>query len=72
MNYWLNLSVARRIAAQLQIKYCGQPAAIEDAMLDDLWDHPEYTEEMWLNVHLDDFDCICWVQIGTENDLVPR
>lgn len=41
-------------------------------MIQDLWDHPLYTEDMWLNVHWDDFDCVCWVQIGTDLDLVPR
>lgn len=88
MNIWHQLSIARRIAAEIQIKYCGRHYCghgeiaidhidhierhIEDEMIDYLWNHPESDEDMWLNVHWDDFDCVCWVQIGVGNQLVPR
>ena len=72
MNPWLQFAAARKIAAELQIKYCGQPMSVEDDMIQDLWEHDLYTEDMWLNVHWDDFDLVCWVQIGTQHDLVPR
>jgi hypothetical protein len=77
MNLWLKLAVARRIAAELQIKYCGVPYGddsepIEDEMIEHLWSHPEFDEDMWLNVHWDDFECVCWVQVGVGLELVPR
>ena len=80
MNPWLKLSKARKIAAELQVKYCGQPSReglpdihpLEDEILVDLWNHPDYTEDMWLNAHWDDFGCLIWLQIGTAQDCVPR
>jgi len=77
MNFWLKLSVARRIAAELQINYCGihygdDDDLIENEMMEYLWSHPEFDEDMWLNIHWDDFDCVCWVQIGVDLELVPR
>jgi hypothetical protein len=78
MNHWLKLLTARKIAEEIQVKYCGRPQIdasgmfTEDGMTQHLWDHPNYTDDMWLEVHWDDFDCVCWVQIGTDQDLVPR
>jgi len=78
MNHWLKLLTARKIAEEIQFKYCGNPqfdakgAPIEDDMIQYLWDHPDYTDDMWLEVHWDDFDNVCWVQVGTDQDLVPR
>lgn len=78
MNHWLKIKAARDIAAEIQVGFCGQPQfdgngrPTEDDMIQYLWDHDEYTDDMWLNVHWDDFDCVSWVQVGTEGDLVPR
>jgi len=78
MNHWLKLVKARSIAAEIQVQYCGHPMFYEDgkpsedAMLQYLWDHPDYTDDMWLEVHWDDFDQMTWVQVGTSQDLVPR
>lgn len=78
MNHWLKLQTARKIAAEIQIEYCGEPqsdtdgALIEDEMILHLWHHPDYTDDMWLEVHWDDFGCVSWVQVGTDQDLVPR
>jgi hypothetical protein len=80
MNLWLKLAVARKIASEIQIKYCGVPygddsygtSFVEDEMTEYLWNHPEYDADMWLNVHWDDFDCVSWVQVGVGLELVPR
>lgn len=78
MNYWLKLVTARAIAAEIQLAYCGKPQfdengkPTEDDMTQYLWDHPDYTDDMWLEVHWDDFDCVTWVQVGTSEDIVPR
>jgi hypothetical protein len=78
MNHWLNIQAARRIAEEIQIKYCGQPEfndegiPIEDEMIQHLWDHPDYTDDMWLNTHWDDFGNVSWVQVGVIQDIVPR
>lgn len=78
MNHWLKLLKARKIAGEIQVKFCGQPEfnaqgiPIEDSMIQYLWDHADYTDDMWLEPHWDDFGNVSWVQIGTDQDLVPR
>lgn len=72
MNLWLELAAARAIAADLQIKYCGQPYSMEDKMIEDLWNDPRCTEYMYLNVVWDDFDNACFIQVGTRGGMVPR
>lgn len=77
-NVWLACSNARKIAAELQTKYFGVPYGpvddpIEDQILNDLWNHPLNSGEMFLNIHWDDDNCLLWLQIGISGgDLVPR
>lgn len=75
MNFWLQLAVARNIAKELQVKYCGQHYGpddnlIIDEMLQYLWDHKSYNDDMFLIIHWDDFDCVSWVQISVENGCI--
>lgn len=70
-NPWIELAIARKIAAEMQKRYCGQ-SIHEDEMLDYLWSHSDYLPSMWLDVHWDVNDCVCWIQIGTSHGAVPR
>lgn len=79
MNFWMKLSAARRIAAEIQIKYCGVPSdgknSIEDEMIDFLCSHSENpNDDMYLIIHWDDTMRMSWVQVGFFgfNQLVPR
>lgn len=72
MNIWLKAASARKIADELQRKYHGQPMEVEDEIIESLWNHPLYADDMWLELHADDFGDVCWLQIGTGELLVPR
>jgi hypothetical protein len=81
-NHWMKLAAARKIADELQRKYCGHSLLkdedsniltwTEDEMFEYFCSHQDWDEEMWLNVHWDDFECVSWVQVGVHEDLVPR
>ena len=77
MNPWLELSNARKVAAELQQTYCGASIDIEDEILQEMWDHPlcpkRLNEFSWvLNIIWDDFDCVIWLQIITQYGAVPK
>ena len=72
MNPWLELSDARKVAADLQVKWFGEPYEKEDDMIQELWDHPLYRDDWALNVIWDDFDCMVWLQISTSYGYVPK
>jgi len=77
MNAWLKLSRARNIAEFLQKKYFDKPYGdvsdlLELKIIEDLWNHPLYTEDMSLNIVWDDSERLLWLQVGTKNGLVPR
>ena len=65
-NQWLKLSNARKIAEELQIKYCGKPWTfdLELKITHDLWDHSLCDPNMFTNVHRDTAGCVTWVQVG--------
>ncbi len=76
-NAWLELGRARIIAEFLQKKYFDKPYGdvsdlLELKILEDLWGHPFYTEDMWLNIIWDDRERLLWLQVGTKDGLVPR
>lgn len=77
MNIWLKFSRARIIAHYLQKKYFdkhyGSPNnPLEFKILEDLWSHPLYTQDMSLNIIWDDRDRLLWLQVGLKEGLVPR
>lgn len=75
-NIWLSIANARKIAAELQIKYFGLPYkgesgfALEDEILQDLWNHPLSNNEMFLKVHWDEDGYLLWLQIGVGDQIV--
>jgi hypothetical protein len=77
MNIWLKFNKARKIASFLQKKYFDEPYGdvddlLEFKILEDLWNHPLYIDEMYLNIVWDSCDRLLWVQVGLKDGLVPR
>jgi hypothetical protein len=81
MNVWLKFNRARKIAKELQHKYfnldyyCQDEELLEFKILEDLWSHPLYTDDMLLNIIWDDYDRLLWLQVGLngiDSGLVPR
>lgn len=77
MNIWLKFNKARKIASFLQKKYFDKPYGdvddlLELKILEDLWNHPLYMNEMYLNIVWDGCDRLLWVQIGLKEGMVPR
>lgn len=76
-NVWLKFGKARSIAEALQRKYFDQPYGdvddlLELRILDDLWKHPFYTDDMSLNIIWDERERMLWLQIGFKEGYVPR
>lgn len=76
-NFWLELNKARKIANFLQVKYFDKPYRkkgylLEYNILDDLQDHPFYTQDMFLNLVWGENKRLLWLQVGTSGGLVPR
>ena len=69
-NLWLEIANARKIAADIQIKYCGQSSLDNPELFNDMLvymiKHPKY-DNMRLIVHWDDTDCVAWVQVYLED-----
>lgn len=80
INHWLDLSIARKIAQELQKAYCG--VFLSDVLPyeihNDLYNHPLHNPRLTnVNIHRDCFDCVSWIQVGTgflddAHDFVPR
>jgi hypothetical protein len=79
-NLWLEIADARKVAADIQIKYCGQSlhdhSDLINEMLLDMMKHPKYGN-MMLRIYWDDADCVTWVQVylvdvGEYISSVPR
>lgn len=64
-NFWLGVKKARTIAQFLNQKYRGR-VVHEDEILDDMWGHHLYLDEMWLNVHWRNDDSVDEIEIGYE------
>jgi len=48
-NLWLKLHKARQLSLYLNSMFRGE-MALEDMILEEMWKHPWYEEDMWLNV----------------------
>jgi len=77
MNIWLKFNRARKIAEHLQKKYfnkhCGKTNdPLEFRILEDMWSHPLYTNDMSLNIVWDQYDKLLWLQVGLKEGHVPR
>lgn len=65
MNIWVLSKKARKIAADLQIKFSGLPNnENQNLILDDFQNHKNFHKSMNLIVHLDEDQNITWIQIG--------
>lgn len=78
-NLWLTVVSARKLAAKIQVKYCGQSLRdnpnLIDEMTNEISAHPELIREWGIEIHWDDTDCVAWVQVGLLRDWrfhVPR
>lgn len=76
-NTWLRFSQARKLASFLQKKYFDMPCGdinnlLEMEILEDMWAHPLYLNDMRLNLFWDKRDHLLWLQIGYQEGLVPR
>jgi hypothetical protein len=68
-NTWLNIAKAKKIVRYLKRKYMKR-AVHEDLVLQSMWDHPLYTDDMWLNVIWDDYDRVIDIEVGVGGILV--
>jgi hypothetical protein len=68
-NTWLNIGKAKKIVRYLKRKYMKR-AVHEDLIIQAMWDHPLYMEDMWLNVHWDDDDRVYDIEVGVGGILV--
>lgn len=68
-NTWLNIAKAKKIVRYLKRKYMKR-AVHEDLVLQSMWDHPLYTDDMWLNVIWDDYDRVIDIEVGVGGVLV--
>jgi hypothetical protein len=70
MNIWLKFNRARIIANFLQQKYFDMHYgdvnnSLELQILDELWNHPLYTSDMYLKILWnEDTDRLLWLQVG--------
>jgi len=68
-NTWLNIGKAKKIVRYLKKKYIKK-AVHEDLILQAMFDHPLYTDDMWLNVIWDDYDRVMDIEVGVGGVLV--
>ncbi len=74
INYWLNFVNARKIADELQRKYCGsqQSSILEVEIANDLHNHDLFIGNYQIVIHWDCFNCVSWIQIDYDKNLIPR
>ena len=75
INPWVEFSNARKLAAELQKKYCGEYIDVEYEIIQEMYKHPLYQLHNcdWiLNIVWDDEGFLAWLQIVTEFGAVPR
>ena len=68
-NVWLSLKRARMIAQDLMNKFGGL-AVHEDHIIEALWNHPLYEDQMWLDVDWSNFDEVVGIHVGVEGGII--
>lgn len=68
-NVWLSLKRARIIAHDLEEQFLGS-VSHEDLILEAMWTHPLYEDQMWLDVDWNDEDEVVEIHVGIEVGII--
>ncbi len=66
---WLSLKRARLIVEDLEDEFLGL-IVHEDHIIQALWDHPLYEDQMWLDVDWDDVDRVIGIHVGVSGGVI--
>lgn len=69
VNVWLSLKRARMIAQDLYNEFEGLPVH-EDHIIEALWNHPLYEDQMWLDVDWGDNDEVIDIHVGIDGGII--